>query len=124
MGLAENKIFVFYNKNKKIIIKKIKMSDETSKSQERLKDFKVPEIVQAAFEYDKQKLINISNRVKCKGCGIELKFNIESNTSNLVAHVRDTNPLKHKVYYESYLLLKGASPVNRKMEVLMHCNAF
>jgi hypothetical protein len=54
-------------------------------------------------------LVRLDNKIKCRGCEEELKFNIESKTSNILSHVRDTKLAKHKDRYETYLKMKGVN---------------
>jgi hypothetical protein len=67
---------------------------------ERLKQFKVPPVLSVAFEYTLENLIKTDNKVICKGCGNEMSFNIDTRTSNLVTHIRDTNHIKHASVYD------------------------
>jgi hypothetical protein len=52
-------------------------------------------------------LVRLDNKIKCRGCEEDLKFNIESKTSNILSHVRDTKLAKHKDIYGAYLKMKG-----------------
>jgi bifunctional ADP-heptose synthase (sugar kinase/adenylyltransferase) len=73
----------------------IKSLDKLVKNFDRLKEFKIPDILVVAFEYEKDKFVYIDNTVTCKGCGDKLKFNLDTRTSNLITHLRDTNFVKH-----------------------------
>ncbi len=64
----------------------------------------MPQILSLCYDFDKNDLLKVNNKVTCKGCGVKMAFNVTSKTSNLVAHITDSKRLenKHKFLKELY----------------------
>ena len=79
------------------------MSLKSMEKENEPPEFTLPFILRIAFEYDPATLANANNKIKCKGCEKQLLFCQGNRTSNLISHLRDTNKIKHKVFYDAYL---------------------
>jgi hypothetical protein len=93
-------------------------SDKIVKNSDKLKSVKVPDVLNIGYEFDLEKLIYVDNKVKCKGCGESIAFNLETRTSNLISHLK-TNAIKHRdlclLYDNSKLNSTNGTPKRKRL---------
>ena len=59
-------------------------NDESSCSK---KSNTIPFIITHCYIYDDDNIANKGNKIKCKGCGVQLSYHIGDRTTNLINHI-------------------------------------